>query len=517
MFLSSPELHAIPVIYDAAPLGLIVRSRFMELFARVPNVRALMQQAVARVMVNAPDLADVNAPAALIAKQLAAADPNARTDGMIVVEDGRYAGYVAAEKLFAAVAKENAMRAKVMKANLAKLDKARQESINLRREQARFLAFLGHEIRTPLTGILGVADLLGDRKLDTEARAYARTISESGQHLDRLLGDFLDLSRLEVGKLKITPAPFKVSDFAKEVRQLWSAQAGKKGVSLKVTLDNNAADRVEGDATRLRQILFNLIGNAMKFTEKGSVTAHIQTRMGSASKLTLDMTVIDTGIGIADEDKARLFEAFEQATPQTVHRYGGTGLGLSIAKGLIERMGGGITLADNPEGGTIFNVICPVLKAGPRLAVENKTKHRSANFKLGRILLVEDHGVSRFVVTEALKAVGWQVDAVNSVRQARRRAGEIAYQAILSDLHLGNETGLELVKVLRSEAGPNQWAPILAVSADVSAQRINQAINAGFSEFIQKPIRPRQLVAKLVDAIISQNPETLRANLLKAI
>ena len=517
IFLSSPALKAIPVIYDGAPLGLIVRSRFMELFAKVPNVRALMLQVVTRIMVNAPDLADVNAPAALIAKQLAESDPNVRTDGMIAVEDGRYAGYVPAEKLFAAVAKENAQRAKVMKANLARLDSARQESIDLRREQARFMAFLGHEIRTPLTGILGVADLLGDRKLDSEAKAYARTISESGQHLDRLLGDFLDLSRLEVGKLKISTAPFKISDFAKETRQLWSAQAGKKGVSLKVSLDNNAADRVEGDATRLRQILFNLIGNAMKFTEKGSVTAHIETRMTSSSQMALDMTVKDTGIGIADKDKARLFEAFEQATPQTVHRYGGTGLGLSIAKGLIERMGGTITLDDNPDGGAIFKVTCPVLKAGPRLAVENKTKRRSANFQLGRILLVEDHAVSRFVMTEALKAVGWQVDAVATVQQGNRRTDEISYQAVLSDLHLGDETGLDFIKGLRSRSGPNQWVPVLAVSADVSQQRINQVMNAGFNGFIEKPIRPRQLVAKLVDAIVSQSPETLRANLLKVV
>ena len=517
LFLSSPELQAIPVVYEAAPLGLIVRSRFMELFASVPNVRGLMQQPVTRIMVSAPDLADVNAPAALIAKQLAEASPGIRTDGMIATEDGRYVGYVAAEKLFAAVAKENAMRAKVMKANLTRLDKARQESIDLRREQARFIAFLGHEIRTPLTGILGVADLLGDRKLDSEAKTYARTISQSGQHLDRLLGDFLDLSRLEVGKLKISPAPFKVSDFANEIRQLWGAQAGKKGVSLKVTLDNNAADRVEGDATRLRQILFNLIGNAMKFTEKGSVAAHIETRATSAAGLTLVMTVTDTGIGIADKDKKRLFEAFEQATPQTVHRYGGTGLGLSIAKGLVGRMGGKITLMDNPEGGTIFKVICPVLKAGPRLAVENKTKRRSANFRLGRILLVEDHSVSRFVISEALKAVGWQVDAVETVEQGKRRAGEIEYQAILSDLHLGDQTGLDFVKHLRARHGLNQWIPVLAVSADVSEQRISQAINAGFNGFIEKPIRPRQLVAKLVDVIVTHSQETVRANILKAV
>lgn len=502
LFTSRQDLQAIPIVYDGAPLGLLVRARFMELFAIVPYVQALMRQAVSRVMIGEPVLVDVNTPVALVAKKLADNNAAGRGEGVIAVEAGRYAGYVSAEKLLVTVANENAARAKIMKANATKLDAAKRQSTHQQKEQARFMAFLGHEIRTPLTGILGIADLLGDKKLDSEAREYARTISESGQHLDRLLGDFLDLSRLEVGKLSITPEPFKVSEFAKETRQLWSAQSGKKGVSLKINVDNAAADRVEGDATRLRQILFNLIGNAMKFTEKGSVSINIQTRAIGKSALSLDMTVTDTGIGIADKDKKRLFEAFEQATPQTVHRYGGTGLGLSIAKGLIDRMGGRMTLTDNPEGGAVFSVTCPVRTAGPRLAVVNKPKRRFANFRLGRILLVEDHDVSRFVISEALKAAGWQVDAVATVEQGLRRAKEVTYQAILSDLHLGQSTGLEFVRNVRAQAGPNQMAPVLAVSADVSDTRRAQSQAAGFNGFIEKPIRPRQLVAQLVDTIL---------------
>jgi len=517
VFVSKPDLAAIPIVYDAAPLGLLLRSRLMELCASSSNLRSLISQPVARIMDASPELADLRAPAAYIAKKIADTNSGALLEGIIATQGGRYVGYVSSRKLLIAVSRENAARAQAMKANAEKLDKARQDLIDMRREQARFMAFVGHEIRTPLTGILGIADLLGDRKLEPEARDYARTISESGQHLDRLLGDFLDLSRMETGKLEIAPTSFKVSDFVKDTRKLWMGRSSKKDVSLKMTLDDRAAARIEGDATRLRQILFNLIGNAMKFTDSGSVGVHVQTRFIGKSALNLDMTVTDTGIGVADADKARLFEAFEQASPQTVHRYGGTGLGLSIAKGLTEQMGGRITLSDNPEGGAIFKVVCPVRKAGPRLAVKNKPQLRAANFKLGRILLVEDHDVSRLVISEALKAAGWIVDSVETVAQGKRRAEAVPYQAILSDLHLSDMSGFDLVQSLRKRPGPNQGVPVLAITADVSDHRKKQCERAGFSGFIEKPVRPRHLVATLVDKIIADSVSAKQSVNLRAV
>lgn len=516
-FVSMPDLVAIPIVFDNVPLGLVTRIALMELLSHSEHQSEIVRQPVARIMEKDPLLVDVTAPAAYIAKKITDTASDALSSGLIATEDGRYAGYVSPPRLLKAVAQENAARALAMKASVQKLDKARQDSDNRRREQARFMAFLGHEIRTPLTGILGVADLLGDKKLEPEAREYARTISESGRHLNRLLGDFLDLSRLEVGKLDIVPTSFLLNDFANETRMLWSARPSRKGVSLRVTADNNAAERIEGDATRLRQVLFNLIGNAVKFTEKGTITAHLKTCVQAGGLFSLEMTVTDTGIGIADTDKARLFEAFEQAGPQTVHRYGGTGLGLSIAKGLVEQMKGVITLADNPDGGTVFKVSCPVRKAGPRLAVENNTRTRKANFKLGRILLVDDHDVSRMVIGQALKAVGWTVDAVETAGQGQRRAEQVEYQAILLDLHLGDVSGIDLARHIRKHKGVNQSAPLLAATADVSAQRMTQCEQAGFNGFIEKPIRPRQLVAKLADTIVAHKSPDEKIVRLKAV
>jgi len=504
MFAGAPDLAVIPVVFDDVALGLVSRTGLMELFLQIEDHARLSRLPIAKVMLKDPLLADAGAPAAYIAKKFTDMGEDTLAYGVMGTQDGRYIGHVTTARLLKAVSQENAARAKAMKAGAQKLETARRDMADARREQARFMAFLGHEIRTPLTGILGVADLLGDRKLDSEARDYARTISESGQHLDRLLGDFLDLSRLGAGKLEIVPGSFRLDDFAKETRMLWSARSARKGLTLKVTSDSNAADRIEGDATRLRQILFNLIGNAMKFTERGSISAHLKTRARPNNGVMLEMTVTDTGIGIADKDKARLFEAFEQATPETVHRYGGTGLGLSIAKGLIEQMKGKITLRDNPDGGTVFKVVCPVRVAGPRLAVENTRRQRKANFQLGRILLVEDHDVSAMVISEALKAVGWSVDIVSTAEQGQRRALNVAYQAILLDLHLGDVSGLELAGIIRGGIGPNQSVPMLAVTADVSDQRMKQCRTAGFDDFVEKPIRPRRLVATLADTIVAR-------------
>ncbi len=503
-FRSMPDLQAVPVVYDAVPLGLLHRNIVIEAGLRPELMHSILQQPVTRLMSPDFDMVEFNEPAAYVAKRLIEGGTKRLRSGVIVVEGGCYAGYVRFEQLFAAVTNENTARAVVMKKREAKIKNLHAEYENMREEQVNFISFLAHEIRTPLTGVLGVADLLADRKLEPEAREYARTISQSGEHLDSLLSDVLDLTRLEVGKLDITPQPFKLSDFVQETRALWSAKADKKNITLRVNADDRDIGRIEADPTRLRQILFNLIGNAMKFTDSGSVSVDLSVISKGRGNEVLEMKVADTGIGISDADKQRMFEAFEQASAQTVHQFGGTGLGLSIARGLIERMGGSISLADNPGGGAVFTVSCPIRKAGPRLAIENTPRRRSANFQLGRILLVEDHEVSRTVIAESLRAVGWTVDIVETAMQGQRRGLEIPYQAILLDLHLDTASGMDVIETLRSEEGPNKSRPIIAVSADVSEARIAVCELAGFDGFIAKPIRPRHLVATLVDMIIER-------------
>lgn len=501
LFLSDPSMFAVPVIVNGAALGQVTRARLTEALVG-PNGRDIhASRSISSFITPNPVMAETGTTVALIAKLAADGNTSALTDGVVVLDDGHYAGLISPGAILTAVAQENALRARAMKASGRRLEQARAKALDVARDKSTFLAFLSHEIRTPLTGILGVADILQDTVSGAEPRRLARTISESGNHLDRLLGDLLDLSRLEAGKLPVSPFPFDLREFASEARDLWQSRIAGKRLDLRIQVDSESVMRVEADAMRVRQILFNLMSNALKFTENGHVSVALST-LEAAGNLKLNMTVSDTGCGISDADKARLFEAFEQARASTAQTHGGSGLGLSIAKGLTALMQGEITLADNPGGGSVFSVTLPVMRAGPRLAVEATHKPRMRSLTLGQILIAEDHPVSALVMSHALTAAGWQVETVTNAGDAIARAMEAPYQAILTDIHMPGGSGETVVRTLRTTTGPNQLAPILAVTADISAERKAACELAGFSSLIEKPIRPRALVATLADVLM---------------
>ena len=502
LFLSDPSLFALPVVMNGAVLGQVTRARLTEILASPGGRDVAASRAASHFMTPKPVMAETGTTVAFIAKLAADGNTSALTDGVIVLHDGRYKGLVSPAAILAAVAQENALRARAMQAASKRLQQATARALDVARDKSSFLAFLSHEIRTPLTGILGVADLLQDTISGAEPRRLARTISESGNHLDRLLGDLLDLSRLEAGKLPVNPGPFDLREFAAEARDLWQSRIAGKRLDLRIHVDSDSVMRVESDAMRIRQILFNLMSNALKFTEHGHVSVTLGT-LEAAGHLKLRMTVSDTGCGISDADKARLFEAFEQARASTAQTHGGSGLGLSIAKGLTALLGGEIRLADNAGGGSVFTVTIPVLRAGPRLAVDAPHKPRMRSLTLGTILIAEDHAISALVMSQALKAAGWQVETVQNAADAIARAGEVPYQAILADIHMPGGNGETIVRTLRSTTGPNQIAPILAVTADIGAERRTACERAGFTAMIEKPIRPRALVATLADVLMA--------------
>ncbi|MEO0982619.1 MAG: ATP-binding protein [Pseudomonadota bacterium] len=506
-FQDDPALHALIVAFDGAPLGMLRRETAMEL-AHSGDALGLRRPLTTKLK---DDVFLIGAGVVVGAAAKSAVDAGAIEDGIVVVRDGEYAGYVSPQVLLAALADENAARARALGAAKRNIEAIRQDAKDAAAETARFVAILGHEIRTPLTGVLGVADLLCDARIDEDARSLAKTISQSGRVLDRLLADMLDLSRLGVGKLELAPEPFNLRDFARETQNLWVGRADQRDVSLKVSVAAGAAERLEADAVRLRQILYNLVANALKFTERGGVRVVLETREG-AEGLRLIMSVADTGPGISQADKARLFQAFEQASPEAARRQGGAGLGLAVAKGLADQMDGAITLADNPGGGSLFKVDLAVRRAGPRLAVKNAPRPRSANFQLGDVLLVEDHEVSRLVIHRALSAAGWTVETVETEAQAVERAQIKTYQAILLDLHLAEGRGEDAAFAILNGAGPNVRTPLIAVTADATPERRSEALAAGFHSFVDKPIRPRNLVATLADAVMeAEAPLDVRA------
>ena len=503
LFLSDAALFAVPVRLsegDEASYGLVTRLRLTEALAG-PNGRDVYSaRSVTHLIGPQPVIAEGETMAARIAKSAAEQSSTALTDGVIVMEQGKYAGIVSPAMLLKAVAEENAGRARAQQAAHKKLDDLKRQLNRLGESRARTLAFIGHEIRTPLTGILGVADLLDSQLGPGEPKRLAKTISQSGQHLERLLRDLLDLSRIDAGKLPITNQPMELRQFAVETRDLWLPQFDEKRVTLRIGVATGAEPRVECDALRLRQILFNLVSNAMKFTDRGQVTVTLATAP-SPEGLMLTMRVADTGRGISDADKARLFEAFEQS--ESADAFSGTGLGLAIARSLTRRLGGEIMLSDNPGGGCVFTVALPVRKAGPRLAVENKSETSGARFDLGEVLLAEDHEASALVIREALIAAGWRVEIVGDAAQAVTRVGQRRYQVILTDVHMPNGGGEAVLRAARTGNGLNALTPVVAVTADTSPERRAVCDRAGFNGLIEKPVRPRPLVATLADILIA--------------
>ena len=503
LFLSDAALFAVPVRLSeggAASYGLVTRLRLTEALAG-PNGRDVFAaRSVTHLVGPQPVIASGEAPAALVAKTAAEQSSSALTDGIIVMDKDNYLGIVSPTALLKAIAEENAARARSQQTAQKKLDDLKRQLTRLSESRARKLAFIGHEIRTPLTGIMGVADLLEIQLPPGEPKRLARTISQSGQHLERLLSDLLDLSRIDAGKLAITNQPIELRHFAVETRDLWLPQFDEKRVNLRIGVATGAEARIESDAGRLRQILFNLVSNAMKFTDRGQVTVTLATAP-SPEGLMLTMRVADTGRGITDADKARLFEAFEQS--ESADAFSGSGLGLAIASSLARRLGGQIILSDNPGGGSVFTVALPVIKAGPRLAVENKPESSGGRFDLGEVLLAEDHEASAFVIREALIAAGWRVETVADAAAAITRIGQRRYQVILTDVHMPHGGGEAVLRAARFGSGLNALTPVVAVTADASPERRTACDRAGFSGLIEKPIRPRPLIATLADILIS--------------
>ena len=511
LFLSDPALFALPVRIECGEginpdIAHVTRARLTEALAG-PNGRDIYAaRPVQHLVTPSPVIAEGSTPVALIAKQAAEQGTSALTDGVIVVEQGVYQGLVSPAALLKALAEENTARARSQQVSQRRIEELKSRMQVLAEGRSRFLAFVGHEIRTPLTGILGVADLLKDQATSGESKRLAETISNSGQHLERLLTDLLDLSRLEAGKLPVTMQPFELRQFASETRDLWQPKLDAKRVGLRIAVARSAEARIESDAGRLRQILFNLVSNAVKFTERGHVTVQMST-VPNGDGISLVMTVADTGRGISDADKVRLFEEFEQADDTTATTHGGSGLGLSIARALTRRLGGDIALADNAGGGCLFTVTVPVQKAGPRLAVENPQPSGAGRFDLGEILVAEDHDTTAFVIREALIAAGWRVECVPDATVAAQRLAVRRYQAVLSDVHMPGGGGEAVLKAARFGPGQNSRIPILALTADATAERREACEKLGFSGLIEKPVRPRALVAALADSLLNTSRE----------
>lgn len=382
---------------------------------------------------------------------------------------------------------ENALRA------------ARDAAAATNRAKSQFLANMSHEIRTPLNGILGMAQLLAGSRLDAEQQFRLDVVRRSGDHLLALINDILDFSKIEAGRLSIERAPFDLRRAISDVADLLAAVAHDKRIAFEVSVDANVPRWVEGDSSRVKQVLNNLLGNAIKFTDRGYVRLSVR-RGESAGKALLRCEVKDTGIGIPAENAEEIFDAFRQADSSLVRRHGGTGLGLTISRELARAMGGDIGHSSEPGRGSTFWFTADL----PETAVPDVSGERaggqpaSSDVRLtGRVLLAEDNEVNALVARAYLEQFGLAVDCVDNGIQALHRAIADDYDLVLMDCQMPEMDGFEATRRIRAheKAFGLRPVPVVALTANAIRGDRERCLEAGMDDYLPKPFRSPELRA----------------------
>jgi PAS domain S-box-containing protein len=373
--------------------------------------------------------------------------------------------------------------------------------------KSEFLANISHEIRTPLTAIMGFANFLLDPLLSLSERVEtAGIIKRNSEVLMRLINDLLDLSKIEAGHVEIEKMPFSLEELADDIRAILQFKAQEKGIGLDIVFKTRPAGKFLGDSIKLRQILMNIIGNAIKFTEKGYVQCEIRVLPAESGRMLLNFLIRDTGVGISREQCERIFKPFVQADLSLSRKYGGTGLGLFISRRLAERLGGGIRLIESaPETGSLFEITVEVEAAemGPRDTSETERQDGAFSLPLQtpsqpligtRLLLAEDTPDNQILMRKTLKNLGVRVDVASNGSEAVEKALVGDYDVILMDLQMPELDGYEATDRLRE---CRYDRPIIALTAHAMRDERQKALKSGFNDYLTKPLDKAALIATL--------------------
>jgi len=496
LFQNDPSAQYFILVRDKRPAGLISRTLAFE-FAVSAGAGNQINLPIGELISARALILKAETPIQDFVTKVGSKMESIMSRGCIVVEDKRFKGVLSPTKLQDALVSALAETQSLPAATETAIEQQAAQP-----QDSPLLGTLAHEIRTPLTAIMGLSEMLLGRTRDDYEKDLAQTIMRSSQTLDRILTDTLDYASLEAGKLDVRTEATDLTELVTDVRRLWATEASRRGLALRVSFVPDGPHHVLADHGRIRQIANNLVSNALKFTREGEVAMTLSTQ-AVGQTLMLNLSVTDTGRGLTESQRERFMKVFEKG-PET-DGVKGWGLGLTISRALATGLGGELTHADNPKGGSVFTLSIPVERVPSTVTkLDEPATPKRGKFELGDILLVEDHEASAMIVINALEQAGWTVHHAGTLHAAESYVALTKFQAVITDLHLPDGNSMGFIEGLRRRAGVNSATPIIALTADTTESRRQACIAMGADRAMKKPITGPELVATIADVLMSR-------------